>query len=84
MNAYLVAATVLLLGLVPCGIVCVRARPLDGFVALELAGVVTTLALLLLAEGLKRSVYFNVSLVLAVMTFAGGLVFVRFLSRLRE
>lgn len=84
MNAYLWAATVLLLGLVPLLIVCVRARPLEALAAVELASVIATLVLLLLAEGFKRSAYFNVSLVLATMSFAGGLVYVRLLSRLER
>ncbi len=84
MNAYLWAATVLLLGLVPLLAVCVRARPLEALAALELAGVVTTLVLLLVAEGFKRPVYFNVSLVLAVTSFVGGLVCVRLLARLER
>lgn len=83
MNAYLVAATVLLVGLAPCGLLAARSRPLDGLVALELGSSLTTLVLLLLAEGFHRSVYFNVSLALAVLSFTGGLVYARFLDRLR-
>ena len=82
MNAYLVAATVLLGGLVPCGVVGVRGRPIDGLVALELAGALTTLALLLLAEGFDRSAYFSVALTLALLSLVGGLVFARFVDRL--
>ena len=44
MNAYLIAATVLLLGLVPCGIVALRGRAIDGVVALQAGQTVTTLA----------------------------------------
>ena len=81
MNAFTVAATALLAGLVPCGIVCVRARPIDGLVALELVGAVATLVLLCLAEGFHRSAYFDVPVVCAALTFVGGLVFARFLGR---
>ena len=83
MNAYLVAATVLLLGLLPCGLVAIRSRPLDGLVALQLGGTLTTLVLLLLAEGYRRSAYFTVALTLAAMSFVGGLALARFLDRLR-
>lgn len=82
MNAWLIAATVLLGGLVPCGIVIVRARPLDALVALELAGAVTTLALLCLAQGFHRSSYFVLPLVLSVLSLGGNLVYVRFLRRI--
>jgi multicomponent Na+:H+ antiporter subunit F len=82
-NAFLAAATVLLLGLLPCGFVAARSRPIDGLVALELGGTVTTLVLLLLAEGFHRSIYFSAALTLAVLSFVGGLAFARFLERLR-
>jgi multicomponent Na+:H+ antiporter subunit F len=80
-NAWLWAGTVLLLGLVPLGIVCLRAPLLDAVVALELAGIVVTLVLLVLAEGFARSVYFELALVLAVVTLAGSLAYVRFFER---
>jgi multisubunit Na+/H+ antiporter MnhF subunit len=81
MNAYLVAATALVAGLLPCLVVCARARPIEGLVALELAGATTTLALLCLAEGFNRTTYFGVAVIAAVLTWAGGLVFARFLGR---
>jgi multisubunit Na+/H+ antiporter MnhF subunit len=61
--------------------VCFTARPIDGVVGLALAGTMTTLALLCLAEGFHRGVYFNVALVCAGATFVGGLVFARFFGR---
>jgi multicomponent Na+:H+ antiporter subunit F len=82
-NAYLWAATVLLLGLVPLLWVCVRARPLDALPAVELASTITVLVLILLAEGFQRSVYFVVPLTLAVMSYAGAFVYVRLLARAR-
>jgi multisubunit Na+/H+ antiporter MnhF subunit len=80
-NAFLIAATVLLAMLVLPGIVLVSSRPIDAVVALELCGTTITLALLCLAEGYHRSVYFNVPLVAAAVVWVGGLVFVRFLGR---
>jgi multisubunit Na+/H+ antiporter MnhF subunit len=59
----------------------VRLRPIDGLVALELAGAVVTLVLLCLAEGFHRSAYFDVPVVCAALTWVGGLVFARFLGR---
>ena len=81
MNSFLWAATALLALLVLPGIVCVRAPAIDAVVALELVGAVVTTALLCLAEGFGRAVYFNVPLVAAVTTWIGSLVFVRFLGR---
>jgi hypothetical protein len=45
MNAWLLAATVLLLGLIPCGFVCLNAPIMDRLVALQLATMVNTLML---------------------------------------
>jgi multicomponent Na+:H+ antiporter subunit F len=81
MNVWLIAATVLLLGLIPCGVVCLTAPVMDRLVALQLAGVVSTLVLLLLAEGFQRSSYIDLALTLAVLSFTGGLTFARFLER---
>lgn len=78
MNVWLVAATVLLGGLVPCGWVLLRGRLTDALVALELARTLVTVVLVLLAEGFHRSSYFTVPLVLAALGFVGALVFVRF------
>jgi multisubunit Na+/H+ antiporter MnhF subunit len=79
-NAWLVASTVLLAGLLPCGWVLLRGRPREALVALELASTVVTIVLVLLAEGFHRSSYFTVPLVLAAMSFVGTLVFIRFLG----
>jgi multicomponent Na+:H+ antiporter subunit F len=81
MNVWLIAATVLLLGLIPCGVVCLTAPVMDRLVALQLAGVVSTLVLLLLAEGFQRPSYVDLALTLAVLSFTGGLTFARFLER---
>ena len=81
MNAFLLAGTVLLGLIVLPGIVCVRARPIDGAVALQLSGTLVTTALLALAEGYHRGIYFSVALVAALVSWIGGLVFARFLGR---
>jgi multisubunit Na+/H+ antiporter MnhF subunit len=79
-NVWLIAATVLLAGLLPCAWVLLRARLTDALVALELASTVVTVVLLLLAEGFQRSSYFALPLVLAAVSFVGTLVFIRFLG----
>jgi multicomponent Na+:H+ antiporter subunit F len=80
-NAWLIFAVVMLVSLVPCGWVCARRPPFEGLVALELAGTVGTLMLMLLAVGFGRSVYWGVALVAAPLQFAGALAFVRLLVR---
>lgn len=84
MNIWLVGATILLVALAPCLLVCLRGSLLDAFVALELATTVMTLVLVLLAQGFGRSSYYALPLVLAVLGFVGMLVYLRFLGeRLR-
>ena len=81
MNVWLIAALVLLLGFVPCIVVLWRAPVVDGLVAFNLAGTLATLEIVLLAEGLHRPGIFDLALVLALLSFGGGLVFARFLER---
>ena len=81
MNVWLVAATALMAGLVPCGIALFRGTVLGAVVAVQVAGVIDTLILLVLAEALGRPVLFDAALVLAVLSFAGALAFARFLER---
>ena len=80
MNVWLIGATTLLAGLVPCGWVLLRHRITDALVALELSSTVVTVVLLLLAEGFHRSSYFELSVVLAALSLVGSLVFIRFLG----
>lgn len=81
MNEWLVAATALIVGLAPCLALCMAGKPVDGLVALELAGVITTVALLLIAEGFHRQSFVDLAIVFAVLNFAGGLAFARMMER---
>ncbi len=81
MNAFLWAATVLMLGLVPCAVVIVRGTITEALVGLEMASLLNTFVLLLLAEGFDRPPFFDLALVLALLSLAGGLVFARMLER---
>jgi multisubunit Na+/H+ antiporter MnhF subunit len=80
-NVWLWGATALLLGLVPCGWIALRETRVDALVALELGGTVSTLALVLLAQGFDRALYYTVPLALAFLSFVGALVLARFLGR---
>ncbi len=81
MNAWLAAATAMIFCLIPCGIVCLRGRAIDRLVALEATSTICVLILMLLAEGFGRLPFFDLALTLALLSFAGGLVFARFLER---
>ena len=65
----------------PLGIVALRRRPIDGVVALELGGTIAMLTLLCFAEGFHRSFEYGVAVIAGVLSWVGGLVFVRFLGR---
>lgn len=81
MNAWLAAAIALLIGLLPCAFVCLRGETIHRLVAFELAGIVEALVLVLLAEAFQRDVFFDVAVVLAFLSLAGGLVFAHFIER---
>jgi multisubunit Na+/H+ antiporter MnhF subunit len=81
LNAFTIAATVLLALLAPLLVMASLRRPIDGLVAVETAGALTTLALVCLSVGLGNSLYFTVAIVAAVASWIGGLVFARFLGR---
>lgn len=81
MNPWFSAATVLIVCLFPCLLVCSRGDALHRLVGLEAAGLIACMALLLLAEGFHRPSFTDLALALALLSFAGGLVFVRFLGR---
>lgn len=81
MNVWLWGATALLVGFVPCGALALWASRIDALVALQTAGTLTTLVLILLAQGFDRPSYMGLALALAFVSFAGTLVFARFLGR---
>ncbi len=81
MNVWLLAATVLVFALVPCGIATFRGTPMDRLVGLEMADIVVTLILVLLAQGMNRPSLYDLALALSLLGFGGGLVFARFLER---
>jgi multicomponent Na+:H+ antiporter subunit F len=83
MNEWQIAAAVLIAALVPCGWLCLRRSFADGLVALQLAGILASLTVLLLAEGEGREPFADLALVLAVLSFAGTLLFARFLEENR-
>lgn len=81
MNAWLGCALALLIGgMVPALWLASRQGAVERLVGLELAGVTATLVLLLLAQAVRQSSYLIVPLALALLSFAGTLVFTRLLA----
>lgn len=81
MNVWLMAATALLLCLVPCTIAIVRGTIADRLIALEAATVVCVLALLTIEQGLQRQSFFDLSLAMAVLAVPSTLLFATFYRR---
>lgn len=81
MNAFLIAATVLIAMLAPLLVVASLRRPIDGLVALEAAGAILTVTLLCLSVGLGQPTFFTVPIIAAAASWIGCLVFARFLGR---
>lgn len=81
MNEWLIAALVLLVALVPPSVVTFRAGARSGLVSLQVAGSTATLILLLLAQGFARQPFVDLALILAVMSFIGGVVLAGFIEQ---
>jgi len=80
-NAFVVAAIAMLVAIVPCGILLLRGTIMDAVVAYEAITAIAVMVLILLAEGFRRSGEFELPVLLAVLMFGSGLVFVRLLER---
>jgi multicomponent Na+:H+ antiporter subunit F len=73
------AAAFLVLG-VAAGLRTVRGSVMDRVVAMQLTSTLASIALLLLAQGFDRDVYFDLAIVFAVMSIVGTLVYLRALE----
>lgn len=81
MNIWLAAGIAMLLTLIPCVVVMLHARRLtDCMVALQLAGVVAVLALMILAQAMHRPSFYDLALALALLSFPSALMFAHFLE----
>jgi multicomponent Na+:H+ antiporter subunit F len=81
MSCWWAAALAMSVCLLPCAAACLRGEAVDRLVALEAAGVIVPLILLLVAEAMRRQPFADLGLALALLSFAGGLAFARFLER---
>jgi multisubunit Na+/H+ antiporter MnhF subunit len=81
MTAFVIAAVVMLAALVPAGVRLARGELADAVVGYEFVSTVLVMVFALLAEGFGRSGLFEFPVLLAVLLFGSGLVFVRALER---
>ena len=79
--AFVAAAIAMLIAVIPAGVVLCRGQLEAGVVAYEFITSVIVMVLALLAQGFQRSSEFEMPVLLAVLMFGSGLVFVRVLER---
>jgi multisubunit Na+/H+ antiporter MnhF subunit len=75
------AAIAMLLTIIPAGIVVCRGDLAASVVAFEFITAVMVMVLVLLAQAFQRSGLFELPVLLAVLMFGSGLVFVRAMER---
>jgi hypothetical protein len=80
-NQWLWSATVLIALELPLLGYAFAAPRLDALVVLQACGGIFALAVIVLCQGFHRTAYTILGVVAAVLTFAGGMVFVRFFER---
>ena len=81
MISFIAAAMAMLLMLVPAGVTMIRGTLADAVVGYEFVTSVAVMVLALLAEGFKRPSLFELPVLLAVLLYGSGLVYVRALER---
>ena len=79
--AFTAAAIAMLISLIPAGIVIVRADLPGAVVGYQFITAVVVMVLALLAQAFQRSSLFELPVLLALLMFGSGLVFVRALER---
>jgi multisubunit Na+/H+ antiporter MnhF subunit len=80
-SAFIVAAIAMLIGMVPAGVTFVRGTAADAVVGYQFITAVAVMIFALLAEGFKRPSLFELPVLLAVLLYGSGLVYVRALER---
>jgi multisubunit Na+/H+ antiporter MnhF subunit len=79
--AFVAAAIAMLIAIVPAGIVLCRGELAASVVAYEFITSVVVIVLALLAQGFSRPSLFELPILLAVLMFGSGLVYVRAMER---
>ena len=78
---FMVAAIAMLIALIPAGVALCRGDLATAVVAYEFTGAVVVMVLALLAQAFQRSGLFELPVLLALLMFGSGLVFVRAMER---
>lgn len=81
MNAFVIAAIAMLIGMIPCLLVIWRDPELPALVGYEVISSIAVMVLVLLPVGFNRFGMMELPVLLALLLFGGGLVFARVLER---
>jgi multisubunit Na+/H+ antiporter MnhF subunit len=79
--AFVAAAIAMLIATVPAGIVLCRGELAASIVAYEFMTSVIVIVLALIAQGFQRSSEFELPVLLALLMYGSGLVFIRAMER---
>jgi len=79
--AFVAAAIAMLIAIIPAGIVLCRGELAASVVAYEFITAVIVMVLALLAQGFRRPSLFELPVLLAVLMFGSGMVYVRAMER---
>jgi multisubunit Na+/H+ antiporter MnhF subunit len=80
-TGFVITAIVMLMAMVPAGVVLCRGDLAASVVAYEFITSVAVMVLALLAQAFRRPAEFELPVLLAVLLFGSGLVFVRTIER---
>jgi len=80
-SAFIVAAIAMLIVMVPAAVTIVRGTDADAVVGYQIITAIAVMIFALLAEGFKRPGLFELPVLLAVLLYGSGLVYVRALER---
>ena len=81
MSAFIVAAIAMLIVMVPAGVTIAHGTEADAVVGYQFITAVAVMILALLAEGFTRPSLFELPVLLAVLLYGSGLVYIRALER---
>ena len=81
MNIWMISGGAVACSLVPCAFMCLQGTPERRLVGVEMTGMIVIISMVLFTVGMGRLIFIDLPLTLAIMSFGGGLVFVRFLGK---
>ncbi len=81
MKMWLIAGCLVSACLLLCASMSLRGSPERRLVGMEMAGILIVLAMVLFTVGFGRPLLIDMALALAIMSFGGSLVYVRFLEK---